>query len=163
MVPRGAPGKPRLSKITQNSARIDVLDATPGSYDVTAYVNFPGVDYVKQVFFTAYAEAKLALATVSNPSPKAALQVLGPVQSNGDPCDLITAGEKGTFRFRPDKTVFGVPTYWSSDNAEFLYFHTNVYLETTEWRLAEAGTWSAEAPDEFALVPALKEEDLKCA
>mmetsp|Transcript_96086 Transcript_96086/g.296323 ORF Transcript_96086/g.296323 Transcript_96086/m.296323 type:complete len:205 (-) Transcript_96086:90-704(-) len=161
MVPRGAPGKPRLSKITQNSARIDVLDATTGSYDVTAYVNFPGVDYVKQVFFTAYGGAKLTLSTVSNPPPRVALQAFGPVQSNGDPCDPVTAVGQGLFRFRPDKPVFGFPTYWSYDDAEFLYF----YKRGREWLSAKADEWSEvvkEGQDEFPASLALKEEDLQC-
>jgi len=110
-----------------------VVTKGAGDYTVTAYLNFPADDDVHEVHLVVYAPGQVQISEGSESPTSAMLKLFAPTKG-GQPCHVVFIPHRGTWALREDKVVHGVPTYWSSDGADFAYY----YDDAKKWLLIGA-------------------------
>lgn len=106
-----------------NSEALSAEFANPsgGTYNVLAIETFSSsAAWIKNIQLLVYAPGTAVVATSTESTEKVALKMFGPASG----CEGITVAGVGFMKLDVSKTVAGVPTYWTSDGAKFLYYLT---------------------------------------
>lgn len=101
----------------------------PGNYTAIAFVSFAELSFIDHMYLNSYSAYPAAtmtrLAGGSYYATELAMAMLGPTDENGDPCSIFTYQGYGAFTRRDMTQVFGLPTFWSLDSTDLLYFPTS--------------------------------------
>lgn len=119
-----------------NDMAAEIENPNGGSYDVMSNAKFrEDASWITEVEFTVYAPEVVNIVDFTEGADTLALQIGGPLKSDGSPCDFLTIPGRGLFsvmKSRPN--IEGIPTYWDIDMSTFLY-HVD---SANQWWLIKA-------------------------
>lgn len=142
---KDSPGEmaPSLTEIGVNSAPVLVTKGA-GDYVVSEVLAFPAPDKVFEAHVVIYAPQEVTLTQSANNPDEALMTLLAPSQG-GKPCTVVFLEHRGLFVLKMDDKINGLPTFWSHEGNEFMYWvpKEEKWLMIGKDKLQEVkdGTW----------------------